>query len=154
MSIARRRIPRIHSVVLPYLRSELAAEYSGITVGSWIQSVGKDELDPSKRTYPIINVRRLGGLAHAIRPDQLDFPVIELTAYGDKRLMLEGTEELYLDARFLLQEMVKKQIVVPGAGYLHSYFDTMGPTQFDSPYDGTWRIQGLIQLGLRPTRGS
>jgi hypothetical protein len=106
------------------------------------------------RTYPIVNVRRLGGLAHAQRPDQLDRPVIELTAYGDKKLGLTGTEDLYLDARFLLQEMVKLQIVVPGSGHLHSYFETMGPTQFDSPYDDTWRIQGLIQLGLRPARST
>jgi len=152
MSLARRKIPRIQAVVLPYLRAELAADYPDITVGSWIRSVGTNDLDPAKRTYPIINVRRLGGMAHATRPDLLDRPVIELTAYGDKRLLLEGTEDLYMDARFLLQEMVDKQVVIPGSGHLHSYFETMGPTQFDSPYDGTWRIQGLIQLGLRPVR--
>lgn len=145
MVLARRRIPRVHSVVLPYLRAELIPEYPGLTIGSWVRDV-KD------RTFPIINLRRLGGLAHARRPDQLDRPVVELTAYGDKKLGLVGTENLYLDARFLLQEMVKLQIVVPGAGHLHSFFETMGPTQFDSPYDDTWRIQGLIQLGLRPTR--
>jgi hypothetical protein len=145
MSLERRKMPRIHAVVLPYLRAELAADYPTLTIGSWIRDV-------SRRTYPIINIRRLGGLSNARRPDQLDKPVIEVTAYGDKGLGLEGTEDLYLDARFLLAEMVDKQVVIPGSGHLHSFFETMGPTQFDSPYDDTFRIQGLIQLGLRPTR--
>lgn len=145
MALARRKIPRIHAVILPYLRAQLAPVWDGLKVGSWVEAT-KD------RKFPLLNVRRLGGLSNASNPDQFDKPVIELTAYGDKRHGLVGTEDLYLDARFLLAEMVDAQIVVPGAGHLHSFFETMGPTQFDSPYDDTWRIQGLIQLGLRPER--
>jgi hypothetical protein len=96
---------------------------------------------------PLINVRRLGGLD--VDLDFLGKPTIELTAYSSDGLV--GTEDLYLDARQVIWDMVQNQTVTP-LGYLHSFRETMGPTQFDSPYDDTWRIQGLIQLGVRPPR--
>jgi len=99
------------------------------------------------REWPVINVRRLGGLP--VDPQRLDKPVIELTAYTDVGLV--DTEYLYLQAREILYEAWLNQTTTP-AGYIHSYFETFGPTQFDSPYDDTWRIQGLIQLGLRPAK--
>lgn len=133
-----RRMPRVQAVVLPLLRARLDPS---ITVGSWIKDIDHG------RTWPIINVRRLGGLPKDV--DYLDKPVIELTAYSDVGLV--ETEDLYMDARQVLWDAWKLQTVVP-AGYIHSYFETFGPTQFDSPYDDTWRIQGLIQLGLRPPR--
>lgn len=132
-----RRMPRIQDVVIPLLRTGLGP---GVNIYSWVPDV-------DDRTYPIVNVRRLGGLARDI--DFLDLPVIELTAYHSVGLV--ECEDLYLDARKVLQTAVDKQTLTP-AGYLHSMFETMGPTQFDSPYEDTWRIQGLIQLGLRPTR--
>lgn len=129
-------MPRIQAVVIPILRAALP----GVTVTSWITDV-------DHRTFPIVNVRRLGGLPRHVR--QLDMPVIELTAYSRDGLV--ATEDLYLDARQALFDAVDDQTVTP-AGYLHSYFETMGPVQFDSPYDDSWRIQGLIQLGLRPPK--
>lgn len=135
--MVERRMPRIQDVVIPLLRNGLGP---GINVYSWIPDV-------DDRVYPIVNVRRLGGLARDI--DYLDLPVIELTSYHDGGLV--ACEDLYLDARKVLQNAVDNQTLTPD-GYLHSMFETMGPTQFDSPYENTWRIQGLIQLGLRPTR--
>lgn len=108
---------------------------------SWIPDI-------HHRTYPLLNVRRLGGIARD--PRRFDKPTIELTAYTADGLV--PTENLYMDARQILVEMVEDQTVTP-AGYLHSFFETMGPTQFDSPFDDTWRIQGIIQLGVRPRRG-
>jgi len=107
-------------------------------ITSWIPDV-------DKRTFPLINVRRLGGLPVDVR--RLDLAVIEMTAFSRDGIV--GTENLYLDARTALWDAWDKQIVTP-AGYIHSYFETMGPTQFDSPFEDTWRIQGLIQLGIRP----
>lgn len=129
-------MPRIQAVLLPVLRAHLP----GVTVTSWVP-------DPDYRTYPLLNIRRLSGLPRDVR--RLDRPVIELTAYT--RDGLAATEDLYLDARQVIWDMVENQTVTP-AGYLHSYFETFGPTQFDSPFDDTWRIQGLIQLGLRPPK--
>lgn len=131
-----RMMPRVQEVVLPYLREQLPE----VNFTSWIPDV-------DKRTFPIVNIRRLGGLP--INPDTLDRAVIEMTAYTRDGLV--ATEDLYLDCRHLIYRMVDKQIVTP-AGYLHSYFETMGPMQFDSPFDDTWRVQGLIQLGIRPPR--
>lgn len=134
-----RRMPRVQAVVLPLLRARLDPS---VTCTSWIPDIDHG------RTWPVVNVRRLGGLPRDV--DLLDRPVIELTAYSDVGLV--ETEELFLDARQVLWDAWKNQTVVPGVGYIHSYFETFGPTQFDSPYDDTWRIQGLIQLGLRPAR--
>jgi hypothetical protein len=135
MAVIDRVMPRIQAVVIPLLRARLDPS---VMVTSWVPDV----LD---RRYPILNVRRLGGLPRDV--DFLDRPVIELTSYHDGGLI--PCEDLYMDARQILWDAVKNQTVTD-AGYLHSIFETMGPTQFDSPYDDTWRVQGLIQLGLRP----
>ncbi|HVV11578.1 hypothetical protein [Amycolatopsis sp.] len=105
------------------------------------------EKNVKHRTYPFLKVRRLGGLAKD--PKRLDRAVIEMTAYTRDGLV--ATEDLYLDARQVIWDMVENQTVTP-AGYLHSFTETLGPTQFDSEFDDTWRVQGLIQLGIRPPR--
>ncbi|RJQ79977.1 hypothetical protein D5S17_09405 [Pseudonocardiaceae bacterium YIM PH 21723] len=129
-------MPRIHDVILPVLREQLP----GVQVVSWIPDV-------DHREYPILGIRRLSGLARDVR--RLDLPVVEMTAYHRDGLV--PCEDLYLDARQVLWDMVKNQTLTP-AGYLHSFFETFGPSQFDSPFDDSWRVQGLIQLGLRPAR--
>lgn len=134
-----RRMPRIQAVLLPVLREALGPD---VKVGSWVEGV-------DYRDMPLINVRRLGGIALDI--NHMDRATIELTAYGNEGLV--QTENLLLDARQVIWNMVDNQTVTE-KGYLHSFRETMGPTQFDSPYDGTWRIQCLIQLGLRPPRNS
>lgn len=132
-----RKMPRVEEVILPVLRVQIP----GVTFGSWIGNV-------DTRTYPLVNIRRLGGLS--VDVDLLDRPVVEITAYT--RDGKPATENLYLDVRQVLWDMVKIQTVVPGVGSLSSFRETMGPTQFDSPFEDTWRVQGLIQLGLRPPR--
>lgn len=132
-----RRIPRVQEIVLPILKAELP----GVQVVSWVPDV-------DDRQYPIINIRRLGGLE--VDVDMLDRAVIEVTAFTDTNVM--ECEDLCLDARQILWNAWKRQTVVSGKGSISSFFTTLGPTQFDSPYDDTFRVQTLIQLGLRPTR--
>lgn len=134
-------MPRVHKVILPVLRSELTPDHPGLDVCSWIKDV-------ESRTFPILNIRRLGG--QAVDPRLLDRAVVEITAYAKTGLV--ETENLYLDARQVLWDMVRRQTVIPNVGHLHSFFEVMGPTQFDSPYDDSWRVQGLIQLAIRPPR--
>lgn len=129
-------MPRVQAVVLPILRAALP----GVEIGSWLPDV-------DYRVYPYINVRRLGGTPED--PELFDRPTIELTVYGNTDL--PTTEELYQSARLAIFRAFKFQTVTP-SGYLNWYRETMGPTQFDSPFDDTWRVQGLIQLGLRPLR--
>lgn len=131
-----RAMPRVQQILLPYLRLQMP----DTQFVSWVP-------ETAQRRFPLVNVRRLGGLP--VHVDRLDRPVIELTAYGDEDL--PTTEDLFMDVRHLIFNMVDTQVVTP-AGYLHSFFETMGPTQFDSPFEDTWRVQGLIQLGVRPPR--
>lgn len=122
------------------LKSVLTPFWPGLDVPSWNKDV-------DYRTFPILQVRRLGGLAKDLR--RLDRAVIELTAHTN--VDLPTTEDLLLDAQTVLYDMVDKQIVTP-AGSLNSIRMTMGPTQFDGIFDDTFRVQSLIQLGVRPPR--
>lgn len=139
--MADRVMPRVQEVLMPILRSELEPDYPGLMVTSWVPNV-------DLRKFPVLNVRRLGGAA--VDADLIDRPVIELTSYAGPDL--PTCEELLLDARQTIWEMVRDQTVVEGVGYLHSYTETMGPTQFDSTFDDVWRVQMLIALALRPAR--
>lgn len=145
-SYVGRKMPRIEEVTLPILRDGMPDH---VDVVSWTKDV-------DRRTFPIIKVRRLGGLGNQKRPDLLDFAVIELTAFStatDTHYKgYSGTQDLLLDAQHLLFLAVRNQTVIGGVGYLHSMFQTMGPIQLDSPFDNTFRWQSLIQFGLRPVR--
>lgn len=132
-----RRMPRVAEVILPHLRAQMP----DVTFTTWGPDV-------DKRSWPWVNIRRLGGLPKD--PKRLDRAVIEMTAYSRDGLV--ECENLYLDARWVIYDLWDRQIITPGVGYISSYFETMGPTQFDSPFDDSWRVQGLIQLGLRPSR--
>ncbi|WP_078344716.1 hypothetical protein [Mycobacteroides chelonae] len=137
------KMPRVQKVVLPLLRAALVPDKAA-KVGSWGEDI-------DFRVFPFINVRRVGGFRHETRPEQLALPVIEMTAYGTDGLV--ETEELYEDALEALYRAVRHQTQTPN-GYLHSIRETMGATQFDSPFQDSWRIQGLIRLGVRPPHSS
>ena len=138
-----RTMPRVQEILLPQLRTELTPLWPGLQCVSWIPDV-------DYRQFPIVQIRRLGGLTPPwMPPTSLDRPVIELTAYA--KTSLEDTENLLMDAREVIFLMVRNQTVTD-AGYLHSYFETLGPTQFDSPFEDSWRVQTLIQVGVRPPR--
>jgi len=133
-------MPRVQSVVLPIIREALP----DVTVTSW-------GADIDYRDFPLINIRRVGGVRHGERPDLLDKPVIEMTAYTT--VGLPETELLYMDALEALYDAVRKQTQTD-AGYLHSIKETMGMTQFSSLFMDSWRVQGLIALGVRPPRST
>lgn len=133
------KIPRVQRVVLPIIRDACPS----VKVGSWVEDI-------DFRTLPLINVRRIGGNRHRTRFNDLDMPVIELTAFHDGGLV--ECEKLYDSALHALYEAQLNQTVVPGAGYIHSVFERMGMTQFQSTITDSWRVQGLIKLGIRPPR--
>lgn len=135
------KLPRVAQVALPILREELApATFKKI--GTWNEDI-------DYREFPMLTLRRVGGPRHAKRPTQLGLSVIEMTAYGTEGL--PETEQDYEDALEVLYEAVRRQTQTP-AGYLHSIKETMGATQFSSLFQDSWRVQGLIQLGVRPPR--
>lgn len=131
--------PRFQEIVIPILREALPEH---VTVTSWVPDI-------DYRDYPIVNVRRLGGPRNNTMPFHLDMPVIELTAYHHEGL--PEAEELYTLALDALFRARKEQKVVD-SGYLTHVSETMGMTQFSSLFQDTYRVQGLIQLGVRPTR--
>lgn len=136
-----RRMPRINDVLLPVLRDELADDWPELQVTSWIPNI-------DFRSYPLLNVRRIGGAP--VDVDLFDHPVVEIAALSGPDL--PTCEKLLLDARQVIWEMVRDQRVVNGVGYLHSYSEQLGPTQLESPADDIWRYQMTVSLGLRPTR--
>jgi hypothetical protein len=135
MATDMQEMPRIAAIVIPLLREA----FPDVQVVSWMPAV-------EDRRYPVLKVRRAGG--YPVDPTLLDRGTVELTSYGD--VCFEDTEELLQKAQIVLWNAVGNQTVVPGVGYLHSYRQTFGITQFDSPYDNTWRVQSLIQFGFRP----
>lgn len=134
------KLPRVATVVLPILRDAFPAAQ----VTTWIPDV-------DYRVFPMIQVRRLGGPRHETRPTQLGLPVIELTVYTTDGL--PETEQFYEDVLEVLYDAVKNQTETD-AGYLHSIKETLGATQFSSLFQDSWRVQGLIKLGVRPPRSA
>jgi hypothetical protein len=128
-------MPRVEQIVMPLLR----AAFPEVQVTSWVPR-------NTDRRFPILNVRRAGG--YPVNPKLLDRGTVELTSYGN--VCYGDTEDLLKRAQIVLWDAVENQTVVDGVGYLHSYQQTFGITQFDSPYDNTWRVQSLIQFGFRP----
>lgn len=135
-------LPRIQRVVLPILRA--APALAGVSMVTWVPDV-------DDRVYPMINIRRFGGPRHKNRPRLLGLPIIEMTAYSNVGLL--ETENLYEDALEALYEAKRLQTQTE-FGYLHSVKETLGTTQFSSLYQDSWRVQGLISLGLRPPRST
>lgn len=131
-----RNIPRVEAIVLPILRSA----FPDAQVTSFIPDV-------SQRRYPLINVRRIGGLAVAM--DRLDRASLEMVVVSAESLA--AAQDLYLDARQAIWNAVDQQTVTD-AGYLHSFTESVGPMVTTSAFDDTWMVQGLIQLGVRPPR--
>lgn len=129
-------MPRVQSIVLPILRKALP----DVNVRSWGEDI-------DYRMLPAINVRRVGGVRNKSQPMRLDLAVVEMTAYGN--VGLPETELLYIHALEALYEATRNQTQTD-AGYLHSIKETMGMTQFSSSMMDSWRVQGLIQLGVRP----
>lgn len=129
-------IPRVQAIVIPILRER----FPGVKVGSWVEDI-------DYRMFPMLNIRRIGGVRHDRRPKDLGLPVIEMTAFRTEGL--PDTEQLYEDALEALYDAVRRQEETE-EGYLHSIKETMGATQFSSLFMDSWRVQGLIQLGVRP----
>lgn len=128
-------MPRVQAIIIPILRANIPEAQ----VVSWVPKT-------DDRVFPIINVRRAGG--YPVDPRLLDRGTVEITSYGN--VCYEDTESMLIKAQIVLWDAVQNQTVVDGVGYLHSYRQTFGVTQFDSPYDNTWRVQSLIQFGFRP----
>ena len=133
-------MPRVQSIVLPILRGD--ARLAGVTITTWVPDI-------DYREFPMLNVRRIGGTRNPDAPMIHSKPVIELSAYTVEGLI--ECEELYETALDVLYDSVKDQTMTD-AGHLQSMFETFGATQFSSLYQDSWRIQGLIRLGVRKPR--
>lgn len=139
------QLPRPAKIILPLIRdASLTGNYGNVgnNVFTWNPQV-------DYRVYPWIEVRRLGGVRDERHPRLLGLPIIEFTAYTD--IGLPETEQLYEDLLEVLYDAVRYQTQTQ-EGYLHSIKENMGATQFSSLFQDSWRVQGLIQLGIRPPR--
>jgi len=133
-------MPRVQQVVAPILRDD--PRLAGVTVSTWVPDI-------DFREFPLLNIRRIGGVRNPKAPMLHSLPVIELSAYSSEGLI--ECEDLYENALEVLYDAVRDGTQTP-AGYLASIYETMGATQFSSLYQDSWRIQGLIRLGVRRPR--
>lgn len=131
-------MPRVQQIVLPILRQWPALQ--GVHVGSWVEDI-------DYREFPLINVRRIGGGRDSVYPNGMDMTVVELTAYSIEGL--PECEHLYNRALEALYDAVLYQKQTD-TGYLHSINENMGMSQFSSLFMDSWRVQGLLKLGIRP----
>ncbi|ALH46782.1 tail terminator [Mycobacterium phage Pari] len=144
------KLPIVGEVVLPILRGheDLSNPISsvpslvGVHVGTWVEDI-------DSRTFPLITVRRVGGTRSPEHPTLFTQPVVEMTAYSAADL--PTTEQMYEDALEVLYRAARLQTKTP-AGYLHSVTETLGASHGPSPFDRTWRVFGLIRLGIRPPK--
>jgi hypothetical protein len=127
---------RPNELVLPLLRET----FPKVAVLSQVPDV-------DHRHYPIILVRPAGGTDSEF-PEMLGYSVIEMSAHSATDLA--DAETLYLNARMALVGACRRQSVIAGKGWLHSVKQTMGATQLEPIFGDTWRVLGLIRLGLRP----
>lgn len=132
------RLARIQKIVKPILLASPSMQ--GITITTWVPDI-------DYRNFPILNLRRIGGGRNPKRPNRLATAVVEMTAYG--KVDLGNTEDIYDCALEALYEAVRKQLATEH-GTLHSMSENMGATEFGSPFQDSWRIQGLIRLGYKP----
>lgn len=131
-------------MVLPLLRADPRLE--GVKIGSWVEDI-------DYRTFPMINIRRIGGIRNLKAPRLHVMPVIEMSAYTDTANSegLIACEELYETALDVLYDCVEEQRQSL-RGHIQSIYETMGSTQFSSLYQDSWRVQGLIRLSIRRPR--
>jgi hypothetical protein len=133
-------MPRVQQILLPIFRGD--SRLDGVTVTTWIPDI-------DYREYPVLNIRRIGGIRNPNAPTLHSLPVIELTAFANTSLI--DCEELYETALDVLYDAIENQTVTD-AGYVQSMYETMGATQFSSPFQDTWRVQGLIRLCVSRTK--
>lgn len=131
---------RVQRIVVPLLRDD--PRLDGVTVTTWIPDI-------DFREFPLLNVRRIGGVRNPEAPKLHSSPIIELTAFTTDSLI--GCEELYETALDVLYDAVSDQKTTD-SGSLQSLKETMGATQFSSMFQDSWRVQGLIRLGVRAPR--
>lgn len=133
-------MPRTQRVVVPLLRED--PRLDGVKITTWVPDI-------DYREFPMINVRRIGGIRNPDAPKLHSMPVIELSAYSNKDLI--ECEELYETALDVLYDAIENQTVTDH-GYIQSLYETMGATQFSSLFQDSWRVQGLIRLSIRRPR--
>ena len=131
---------RVQNVVVPILREDPRLE--GVTVTTWIPDI-------DFREFPLLNVRRIGGIRNPKSPRLHYLPVVELTAFTNTSLI--DCEELYETALDVLYDAIANQTSTD-AGCIQSMYETMGATQFSSMFQDSWRVQGLIRLCIRKPR--
>lgn len=136
-------LPMVQDIVIPLLQNKLIPGKAAM-VSDWKSDIANTD-------WPLILVKRLGGVRHATRPTQLAMPIIELSVFT--KVDKYTTDRLYEDALDVLFDAVRLQ-TLSDAGYLHSMKELQGPIDVASPYEDSWRVQGLIQFGVRPPQSA
>lgn len=119
---------RVQPVVLDVLRAALA----DVSVVSVVPAV-------DYRRFPLVAVRRAGGVRNRNLPHLHSRPVVDIAAVSAVGPV--EADELYEDVLDALYSAVGE--------YFQSVLETRGATSTASPYPDTWAVEGSVQLALR-----
>lgn len=126
--------PRMAEVILPVVRREIPEAQ----VVTWMPEL-KD------RTYPLILIRRVGGIAYDA--ELADRPTVDIQVYHKESLA--AAEGLALRVRGALVGAWKSQEVVDGKGTVNFIREMSGPNYVRDPGDNAWRIQMMLSILIR-----
>ena len=131
---------RVQKVLLPIFKGD--PRLDGVAITTWVPDV-------DYREFPMLNIRRIGGIRNPKDPTLQAFPIVEMSCYTNDSLI--ACEELYETALDVLYDAVKYQTQT-GHGHIQSLYEVMGATQFSSLFQDSWRVQGLIKFCIRRPR--
>lgn len=120
---------RVQPTVLEVLRTALPDE---VTVVSVVPDV-------DYRSFPMVAVRRAGGVRNRNLPRLVSRPVVDLLAVSSVGLV--EAEELYENVLDALFSAVGQRF--------QSVRESRGATGVDSPYPDSWAVEGSVEFGLR-----
>ena len=133
-------MPRIQKILVPVLRGD--PRLAGVAITTWVPDI-------DYRDFPMINLRRIGGIRNPKDPRLHSLPVVEMSVFTNDSLI--SCEELYETALDVLYDAVDIQTET-AYGHLQSMYEVMGATQFSSLFQDSWRVQGLIRFCIRKPR--
>ena len=128
-------LPRVAEILLPIIREAVPSAQVATVMP-----------EVSHKDYPLILVRRVGGVA--INMDLLDRVTVDIQVFHNGTMA--EAEDIALAVRGSLWSAYRKQRVIAGKGHIGYFTEMSGPGSVASDIPGVWRYQALYSVRIRP----